>query len=168
MTTIVTRAGKGSPLTNNEVDQNFTNLNTDKLEASDLASYLTSSAAASTYLPLSGGTLSGNLVVNSTGAVTVSSGTTEQRPGSPVNGMFRYNSTTAQFEGYANNEWGAIAGSSGGGGGSASGVILENDSIIGANYTLTAGKNGLSVGPVTLPTGIEVTVASDQAWLILE
>ena len=32
MTTIVTRAGKGSPLTNNEVDTNFTNLNTAKVE----------------------------------------------------------------------------------------------------------------------------------------
>lgn len=32
MSTIVTRAGKGSPLTNNEVDSNFTNLNTDKVE----------------------------------------------------------------------------------------------------------------------------------------
>jgi len=32
MSTIVTRAGKGSPLTHNEVDANFTNLNTDKAE----------------------------------------------------------------------------------------------------------------------------------------
>ena len=32
MSTIVTRAGKGSPLTNNEVDSNFTNLNTDKIQ----------------------------------------------------------------------------------------------------------------------------------------
>lgn len=32
MTTIVTRAGKGSPLTNNEVDSNFTNLNDAKIE----------------------------------------------------------------------------------------------------------------------------------------
>jgi hypothetical protein len=30
MVTIVTRAGKGSPLTNTEVDANFTNLNTGK------------------------------------------------------------------------------------------------------------------------------------------
>jgi len=37
MTTIVTRSGKGSPLTNNEMDTNLTNLNTDKLEASLLA-----------------------------------------------------------------------------------------------------------------------------------
>lgn len=32
MATIVTRSGKGSPLTNTEVDSNFSNLNTDKLE----------------------------------------------------------------------------------------------------------------------------------------
>ena len=30
MSTIVTRSGKGSPLTHAEVDANFTNLNTDK------------------------------------------------------------------------------------------------------------------------------------------
>ena len=34
MSTIVTRAGKGSPLTNTELDSNFTNLNTDKAELS--------------------------------------------------------------------------------------------------------------------------------------
>ena len=32
MSTIVLRATKGSPLTNTEVDSNFSNLNTDKLE----------------------------------------------------------------------------------------------------------------------------------------
>lgn len=32
MATIVTRSGKGSPLTNNEVDANFNNLNSDKIE----------------------------------------------------------------------------------------------------------------------------------------
>lgn len=33
MSTIVTRAGKGSPLTNNEMDANLNNLNADKIEA---------------------------------------------------------------------------------------------------------------------------------------
>lgn len=32
MSTIVTRAGKGSALTHNEVDANFVNLNNDKLQ----------------------------------------------------------------------------------------------------------------------------------------
>jgi hypothetical protein len=50
MATIITRAGKGSPLENDEVDANFTNLNDDKLEATDLS---VSTGAAS-----GGGTLS--------------------------------------------------------------------------------------------------------------
>lgn len=37
MATIVTRVGKGSPLTHEEVDGNFTNLNTDKLESTSLS-----------------------------------------------------------------------------------------------------------------------------------
>jgi len=43
MSTIVTRAGKGTPLTNDEVDSNFTNLNNDKLEveANDLTTSVT-------------------------------------------------------------------------------------------------------------------------------
>jgi hypothetical protein len=35
MSTIVTRTGKGTPLTNVELDANFTNLNADKLEKSN-------------------------------------------------------------------------------------------------------------------------------------
>ena len=38
MATIVTRAGKGSPLTHSEVDANFTNLNSDKIETSAIGS----------------------------------------------------------------------------------------------------------------------------------
>jgi hypothetical protein len=41
----------------------------------------------------------------STGAVDIPSGTTAQRPVSPVNGMMRYNTTTLSIEGYANNTW---------------------------------------------------------------
>lgn len=48
MTTIVTRAGKGAPLTNAEVDANFTNLNT------ELGTMLPAALAASTYQPLLG------------------------------------------------------------------------------------------------------------------
>lgn len=50
MTTIVTRAGKGTPLTNAEVDANFTNLNDDKLEATANLSDVTSVVTARTNL----------------------------------------------------------------------------------------------------------------------
>jgi hypothetical protein len=39
MSTIITRIGKGTPLTNAEVDANFTNLNTDKYESGSNASF---------------------------------------------------------------------------------------------------------------------------------
>ena len=47
MASIVTRSGKGSPLTNTEVDSNFTNLNTDKIEdaPSDGTTYARQSGA---------------------------------------------------------------------------------------------------------------------------
>ena len=48
MSTITTRAGKGSPLTNSEVDQNFTNLNNDKLESGDNVSTLVNDAGYAT------------------------------------------------------------------------------------------------------------------------
>jgi hypothetical protein len=55
-----------------------------------------------------------NLTLNGTDSIKVPVGTTAQRNGSPTAGMFRYNSTTGEFEGYT-TEWGAIAGGGGNG-----------------------------------------------------
>ena len=49
------------------------------------------------------------LHVAGTGAIVVPSGTTEQRPGTEVNGMLRYNSTTGYMEAYTVSGWGSIA-----------------------------------------------------------
>ena len=46
MTAITSRATKGAPLTNAEVDANFANLNEDKLDASNNLSEITDAAAA--------------------------------------------------------------------------------------------------------------------------
>ena len=51
-------------------------------------------------------------VGSATDAIHVPSGNTAQRP-TGANGYFRYNSEDAQFEGYADGAWGAIAGSGG-------------------------------------------------------
>jgi hypothetical protein len=55
----------------------------------------------------------------------------------------------------------------GGGGGGGSSTILENDQTISSNYTVTSTKNGISVGPVTINTGISVTVGTGQRWMVL-
>ena len=78
---------------------------------------------------------SGQIIdINTTGALRVPDGTTAQRPGSAVAGMFRYNTTDNQFEGYT-TEWGAIAG---GGGSSA----IERNTFSGngstTQFTLTS------------------------------
>jgi hypothetical protein len=50
MSTIVLRSVKGSPLTNTEVDNNFSNLNVDKLDKSNNLSDLQSTSTARTNL----------------------------------------------------------------------------------------------------------------------
>ena len=54
MSTIVTRAGKGSALSFTEVDNNFTNLNTDKIQSGNTVASL-----AITSATISGGTITG-------------------------------------------------------------------------------------------------------------
>jgi microcystin-dependent protein len=67
MASITTRAGKGTPLTHTEVDDNFTNLNAAKLEASNNLSDVSSASAARTNLGLA--------TVASTGAYSDLTGT---------------------------------------------------------------------------------------------
>jgi len=50
MSTLTLRNVKGSPLTNTEVDDNFSNLNTDKIEKSNNLSDLASTSTARTNL----------------------------------------------------------------------------------------------------------------------
>lgn len=59
----------------------------------------------------------GYLSISSGNWIQVPDGTTAQRPGSPAVGMFRYNTTTNEFEGYFGSPaaWGAIGGGGGGG-----------------------------------------------------
>jgi hypothetical protein len=45
--------------------------------------------------------------------------------------------------------------------------IAETDQTISSNYTITAAKNGFSVGPVTISSGVTVTVGSGQRWVVI-
>ena len=49
--------------------------------------------------------VSGNTTTNGTGFTQIASGTTAQRPVSPVSGQLRYNSTTGNAEVYLNTGW---------------------------------------------------------------
>ena len=45
--------------------------------------------------------------------------------------------------------------------------IDENFINITTNYTVTSGKNGFSVGPVTVASGATVTVPAGQKWVVI-
>jgi hypothetical protein len=59
-----------------------------------------------------------------------------------------------------------------GGGGGASGggsdqIFFENDQTVTANYTIPTGKNAGTFGPVTIDSGVTVTVPDDSVWSIV-
>ena len=85
-----------------------------------------------------------SLDIATTDAIQVPDGTTAQRPSSPANGMFRYNTTDGAFEGYAGGAWGSV----GGGGGSASYTAYESISAGDAVSLRTDGKIEKTAGAV--------------------
>ena len=149
MATIVTRSGKGSPLTNTELDANFTNLNTDKIESGNTVAALTiTNLTVSNSLTVDTNTLKVDNTNNRVGildatpavsldvgtatdAVHVPTGTTAQRPTGAA-GMFRYNSTENQFEGYSDGSWGEI-------GGGAATISVDNFTGNGSTTAFTMG-----------------------------
>ena len=104
-------------------------------------------------------TIPNNLNFSGTGTIRLPNGTTGQRP-TPAAGMIRYNTTTGLFEGYT-DDWGGI------GGASANGAIYENAQSITETYTMSTNFNGESVGPITVASGVTVTIPSGSRWVVL-
>jgi len=110
---------------------------------------------------------SGNINSTSTGYLELPTGTTAERPGTGAAGMIRYNSQLAQFEGYS-NAWGTIGGGGGGAqGGGSDEVFFENDKTITTSYSITNGKNAMTAGPVTIASGVTVTIPSGSTWSVI-
>ena len=48
-----------------------------------------------------------------------------------------------------------------------SGCIYENSQTISSNYSITSGKNAMSAGPITIASGVTVTVTSGSTYTIV-
>ncbi len=118
------------------------------------------------HAALSGSTFTGKVIHNYTTSLTIPSGTTAQRDGSAAVGMLRHNSTLNQFEGYNNGAWGAIGGGAGATGGGTDEVFLETGQTVTTTYSLSAGKNAVTVSP-TINNNVEVTVPDGATLVIL-
>lgn len=92
--------------------------------------------------------LASNPILPGNDSVMVPSGTTGQRSGTPSNGMLRYNTDTATFEGYANNVWGAIT--------TGTGVtsIATGTGLLGGPIT--------STGTISIDTTVVATLSGSQ------
>tara|TARA_R100000322_G_scaffold143732_1_gene99687 strand:- start:2100 stop:2861 length:762 start_codon:yes stop_codon:yes gene_type:complete len=52
-------------------------------------------------------------------------------------------------------------------GGASQGVFWENNQTVTSNYTITNGKNAGSFGPITIQSGVTVTVGSGETWTVV-
>lgn len=59
------------------------------------------------------------------------------------------------------------AGGLGATGGGADKAFYENDITITTDYTITAGRNAMSTGPITVNNGVTVTVPSGSTWTVI-
>jgi hypothetical protein len=102
---------------------------------------------------------------SATGSAYMPAGTTGERDGSPSAGYLRFNSTLAKFEGYNGTAWSSVGGGATGGG--SDDIFIENGQTVTTNYTITTNKNAMSTGPITINSGITVTVPSNSNWVVL-
>jgi len=107
-----------------------------------------------------------NLLFTGTGAIGVPTGTTAQQPGSSVNGMIRYNTSTLSFEGYTNGAWTPIG---------ASNItnlgLWQNRQLISVTQSITSGYSAMSSGPITLsppiaPQTVTISIATPGIFTV--
>lgn len=79
--------------------------------------------------------------------------------------------TDAAVSGYAlvSNASGVLSWAAAGGGAVGNGdqIFWENDQTVTGNYTITNGKNAGSFGPITIQSGVTVTVGSGETWTVV-
>ena len=97
-------------------------------------------------------------------------------PSSPADGQlwYRPNNSTLWVWDNGNSTWQPAMEPvpTGGGADYANGnlpnqVFLENETTCTANYQLSAGRNAISAGPITVNDGVTITIPNTQNWVIV-
>ncbi len=61
----------------------------------------------------------------------------------------------------------AAAGGAGAVGGGSDEIFYENGQTVTTNYTITNGKNAMSAGPISINSGVTVTVGTGETWTVV-
>ena len=104
-------------------------------------------------------------ITGATGSEVIPTGTTAQRDVTPSTGYFRFNTTLGKFEGYTGSAWGSVGGGATGGG--SDDVFVQNTQVVTTSYTIPSGKNAMSTGPLTINSGVVITVPTGSRWVVL-
>ena len=91
--------------------------------------------------------------------------TSSTRPSTPTEGQIIYETDTNLYYGWKGSAWSPIGGGATGGG--TDDVFYENAQTVTASYTITSGKNAMSAGPITIDSGVTVTVPSGSYWTVV-
>ena len=62
---------------------------------------------------------------------------------------------------------GAASGEGGAVGGGTDTIFWENSQTITTDYSITNGKNAGSFGPITIDSGVTVTVGAGETWTVV-
>jgi len=66
---------------------------------------------------------------------------------------------------YTAQLWSDIGGGATGGG--TNQIFFENQQTVTADYTITTGRNAMSAGPITIDTGVTVSIPTGSTWVIV-
>ena len=100
--------------------------------------------------------------------ITKNSSTAGSVPGagSLTQGELAVNVTDRKL--YTKNAGGSVVQVGGGATGAGTdAVFYENGQTVTSNYTIPANKNAMSTGPVTVDTGVTVTVSSGSRYVVI-
>lgn len=84
---------------------------------------------------------------------------------SPATGLLIYNTSLNFYQVYNGTSWTSVGGGATGGGSDQ--VFWENGQVVTTNYTITDGRNAMSAGPVTINSGVTVTIGSGEVWTVV-
>jgi hypothetical protein len=115
--------------------------------------------------PLLGTATADNLSFTSPSSIlNVPVGTTAQRPAGAT-GQIRYNTVFQSYEGYNASAWASLGGGATGAGGDT--VFVQNSKAVTTSYAIPATQNASAVGPITVPSGVTITVPTGSRWVVL-